>query len=94
MTFKATPGLVELFLKRQPELSHLKARVRGSLLILESTDGFGNTYPHVRLRKKSVHKWTLEMPVRRGWESTFIEGTTEELMELLVEKFLWVLAPR
>jgi hypothetical protein len=94
MIFKATTGLVELFLQRRPELSHLKVRARGSILTLESTDTFGNTCPHARLRKKSVHKYELEMPVRRGWEATFIEGSDEELMNLLVEKFPWALSPQ
>ena len=92
MTLKATPGLVEFFLKRRQDLSHLTVRVRGSVLTLESIDSYGNICPHARLRKKSIHKWYLEMPTRRGWDSTFIEGTTEELMEFLVEKFPWALA--
>lgn len=32
------------------------------------------------------------MPVRRGWEPTYIEGTAIELMELLIEKFPWAIA--
>lgn len=92
MTLKATPGIVELFLKRKPELSHLTVRARGSILTLESIDNYGNVCPHARLRKKSVHKWYLEIPVKKGWDSTFIEGTAEELMDMLIEKFPWTLA--
>lgn len=92
MTLKATPGIVEFFLKGRQDLSHLTVRVRGSVLTLESIDSYGNICPHARLRKKSIHKWYLEMPTRRGWDSTFIEGTAEELMEFLVEKFPWALA--
>lgn len=92
--FKAEESAVETFLDRYPELSHLKVIVRGSLLTIISKDDEGNTYPHVRLRKKSIHKSYLEMPVKNGWEPTFIEGTDSELIALLVEKFPWALAPR
>jgi len=92
MNLKATPGMVELFLKKRPELSHLTVRARGSTLTLESIDSYGSVCPHARLRKTSVHKWQLEMPVKKGWNSTFIEGTAEELMQLLIEKFPWTIA--
>ena len=94
MKLKATSGTVELFLQKRPELSHLTVRSRGDTLTLESRDTFGNICPHARLKMKPMHKWHLEMPVRRGWESTFIEGTDQELMELLVEKFPWALVPQ
>jgi hypothetical protein len=94
MKLKATSGTVELFLQKRPEFSHLTVRSRGDTLTLESRDTFGNICPHARLKKKSMHKWHLEMPVRRGWESTFIEGTDQELMEILVEKFPWTLVPQ
>lgn len=92
--FKAEASAVESFLSRYPELSHLKVIVRGSLLTIVSEDEEGNTYPHARLRKKSIHKSYLEMPVKQGWESTFIEGFDEELMTHLLEKFPWALALR
>jgi len=87
-------GTVENFLSARPSLSHIKVKTRGNVLTLESTDEDGTTYPHARFKKKSVHKWDLEMPVRNGWEPTFIEGTTEELLQCLVEKFPWTLAPQ
>jgi hypothetical protein len=94
MSLKAeiSRGTVENFLATRPELSHVKVRVRGNVLTLESADEDGTIYPHARLKKKSVHMWDLEMPTRRGWEPTFIEGTARELMEVLIEKFPWVLA--
>ena len=96
MTLKAamSKGTVEHFLSQQEGLSHLRVRTLGSLLTIESIDEQQNVYPCARLRKKSVHLWYLEMPVRRGWESTFIEGTITELMKILVEKFPWVLTCR
>jgi len=66
--------------------------IRGDLLILESLDDDGNAYLHARLRRKSINKWFLEMPVKRGWESTFIEGTIQELIKLLIDKFPWTLS--
>jgi hypothetical protein len=75
------------------EFSHINIRVRGDLLILESSDEDGNVCPHARLRRKSINKWFLELPVRRGWESTFMEGSIQELIKLLKEKFPWTLSP-
>jgi hypothetical protein len=94
MSFKAeiSRGTVENFLVAIPELSHVKVRARGNVLILESIEEDGTSYPRARLKQKSACKWDLEMPTRRGWESTFIEGTPKELMEVLVEKFPWTLA--
>ena len=84
----------ELFLAKWPDLSHLKVRVRGKTLTLESIDDDGIVYPHARFKRKSIHKWFLEMPVKAGWEFTFIEGTIPELLTLLVEKFPWALSIR
>ena len=94
MSFKAeiSRGSVEHFLGSIPELSHVKVRARGNVLILESTEEDGTAYPRARLKQKSACKWDLEMPTRRGWESTFIEGTPKEMMAVLVEKFPWTLA--
>lgn len=86
--------LVEHFLSQREEFSHLKVRARGDLVTIESSDEQGNIYPHARLRRKSIHKWYLEMPVKRGWEHTFIEGTIKELVEMLIEKFSWALTLR
>jgi hypothetical protein len=86
-------GTMKYFLSMRPELSHIQVRTHGNLLILESTDADETTYPHARLKKKSVHGWVLEMPTRNGWESAFIEGTVQELLEVLIEQFPWTLAP-
>jgi hypothetical protein len=91
---EASKGTIERFFSNKEGLAHLRVRARGNLLIIESTDSCGNLCPHARLKKQSAHKWFLEMPSRKGWESTFIEGTTIELMEWLIEKFPWSLAPQ
>lgn len=85
---------LESLLKQFEGLSHLEVRARGDLMTLDSIDKFGNKYSHARLRRKSIHQWFLEMPTKNKWESTFMEGTIEELIELLIEKFPWFLAPR
>ncbi|MGH7240615.1 MAG: hypothetical protein ACREHG_11255 [Candidatus Saccharimonadales bacterium] len=96
MSLKAeiSKGTVEHILKGQEELSHLKVRTRGDLLIIESVDTYGNVCPHARFKKRSVHVWDLQMPTRKGWEPIFIEGTATELTNLLIEKFPWALAPQ
>ena len=73
---------LETFLERIEELSHLKVRSRGDLLILESTDENGVVFPHARFKRRTTNIWSLEMPVRRGWEPTFIEGTVIDLMKI------------
>ena len=96
MNFKAEDAkeTIENYLSKIEELSHLKVGARGALLTITSKDEQGNVYSHIRLRRRSVHIWGLEMPVKRGWESTFMEGTHLELMQLVLEKFSWALAPR
>lgn len=83
---------LESLLQGKEELSHLKVRYRGDLLILESASDKGDIYPHARFRRRTKNIWMLEMPVKRGWESTFIEGSIEALLQTLVEKFPWTLA--
>ena len=83
----------ESFLKGRKELSHIYVRVRGDLITLESFDEMENKHPHARMRRLSQQKWHLEMPSKRKWGPTFIEGTIEELMQILQEQFFWVLAP-
>ena len=85
---------LENFLSKVKELSHLRVRSRGNTVTLESADEYGNIYPHVRFKKQSVHKWSLEMPVRSGWEPTFIEDSLMDLMKTVIEKFPWALDPR
>lgn len=87
-------GMLEHVLNEIKELSHLKIRLRGDVLTLESTDEYDNVYPHARFRKQPGDKWSLEMPVKKGWEPTFMEGTIIELMEMLLKQFPWALAPR
>ena len=96
MNYKAKDAkeTIRNYLSKIEGLSHLNVGTRGALLTITSKDEEGNVYPHARLRRRTVNKWGLEMPVKRGWEWTFMEGTHVELIQLLLEKFSWALAPR
>lgn len=95
MTLKAdiSRQTVENYLEKKEGLSHIQVRARGDVLTLESIDERGNRYPHARFKKRTIHIWSLQMPARRGWESTPIEGTLNELVDVLVENFPWTLTP-
>ena len=60
---------VKQFLRRFPELSHLRVRRRADLLTLESGPT-RDPFPHARLRRDTVHLWRLEMATHTGrWVS-------------------------
>jgi hypothetical protein len=56
---------VETFLRRFPELAHLRVRRRAALLILESGDP-SDPLPHARLRRAATNAWQLEMANHRA----------------------------
>ena len=83
---------VERFLHQSPELSHLRVRRHGSLLILESgpTD---DPIRHARFRRDTVHLWLLEMATHTGrWEKTSYRDELMTLVDLVVTTFPWTLA--
>jgi hypothetical protein len=50
---------------------------------------------HVRLRRETIHLWTLEVATHTGrWEKTGFRGTIDELLGLLVTQLPWTVAPR
>jgi hypothetical protein len=80
-------------LHEHPELRHLRVRRRGALLTVESG---AKTDPaqHVRLRRATIHIWTLEIATHMGrWQSTGERGAMRDLVELLQRRFPWVLVP-
>lgn len=84
---------VEDFLARRKGLKHLRARRRADSIILESGSS-GAVSSHARLRRVSVHRWTLDMPNHLGrWEPTPYEAALEALLTQLVRDFPWALAP-
>lgn len=74
-------------------LPHLRARKRGELVIIESGPD-DEPIPHARLRRNTVHYWSLELVTHAGrWEKTGFRGSLKELLELLVTEFPWTVAP-
>ena len=73
-------------------LAHLRARLHGSLIIIESGPT-KDPYPRARFRRISVHLWALEMATHSGrWEKTPFRAPLVQLLDLLVETFGWTLS--
>ncbi len=82
---------VERFLRRFPELGHIRVRRRSDLLTLESGPT-RDPVRHARLRRDTVHLWRLEMATHTGrWQKTPFRDQLEALLELLVSAFPWTL---
>ena len=74
------------------EMNHLRARKYGQLVIIESGPE-DDPIPHARLRRDTVHLWTLEMATHSGrWERTGYRGLMDNLLELMITTFPWTLA--
>lgn len=74
-------------------LSHLRARKYGALVIIESGPE-SDPFAHARLRRDTVHLWTLELATHSGrWEKTGLRGQWRELLKALITSFPWTLAP-
>ena len=72
---------------------HLRARKYGALVILESGP-VEDPIPHARLRRDTVHLWTLEIATHMGrWEKTGFRALRNELLELLMTTLPWTIAP-
>lgn len=85
---------VETFLRRFPELAHLRVRRRAALLTLESGDP-SDPLPHARLRRVAAKLWQLEMANHMGrWQPTPFHGPRDEIVEALIGNFGWTLAER
>lgn len=84
---------VREFLARRKELKHLRVRRRGELLTLESGPT-NDPVRHARLRRVTVHYWTLECATHTGrWEKTGFRGPMTEMLEVLTTSIPWVLTP-
>ena len=72
--------------------THLRVRKRGAALTIESGPD-DNPWAHARLKRDTVHLWTLQMAGRGGrWEITPFRGTMDELVEILTDSFPWTIA--
>ena len=73
--------------------THLRVRKRGAVLTIESGPE-GDPWSHARLRRDTVHLWTLEMAVRGGkWETTPFRNQMSDLVDMLVGTFPWTIGP-
>ena len=58
-----------------------------------ASPGADEPWLHARLRRDTVHLWSLDMPGHSGrWERTPFRGQRVELVDLLFEQFSWVRA--
>lgn len=75
-------------------LHHLRARKYGPLVIVESGPD-DDPIAHARLRRDTVHLWTLEIATHTGrWEKTGYRDLQAKLVDLMVTTLPWVLASR
>jgi len=83
---------LETYLHEQGH-SHLRVRRHGDLLIIESGPE-DDPIKHARLRRSTVHLWTLEMATHTGkFQPTGLRGLLDEIKDALVHDFGWVLTP-
>lgn len=74
-------------------LTHLRVRARGDLLTIESGPE-DDPVKHARLRRSTVHLWTLEIADHRGrFEPAGLRDLSDKLLDTLVTDFPWVLEP-
>jgi hypothetical protein len=84
---------VREFFALQKDLKHLRVRRRADLLTLESGPA-ADPVRHARLRRVTVHYWTLECATHTGrWEKTGFRGPMAEMLEVLTSTIPWVLTP-
>jgi len=77
-----------------PELRHLRVRKRAAVLTVESGPN-KDPVQHVRLRRITLHKWTLEIATHMGdWQPTGDRAFMKDLVVLIREQCRWVLRPR
>ena len=80
------------FLRRK-KLGHLRVRRRGAVLALESGPA-NDPIPHLRLRRVSVHLWTVECATHTGrFEPTFLRDQLDKVLAEVAKTMSWVLAP-
>ena len=73
--------------------THLRVRKRGGVLTIESGPD-DDPWRHARLRRETVHLWTLEMATGGAkWERTPFRAQLDELVEVLTDMFPWTIEP-
>jgi hypothetical protein len=81
------------FLVKRKKLKHLRVRRRADLVTIESGPA-DDPVRHARLRRVTVHFWTVECATHTGrWEKTGLRGPMSVVLECLVSEIPWVLEP-
>jgi len=81
------------YLAERGDMKHLRVRRRADLLTLESGPA-SDPVRHARLRRVTVHYWTLECATHTGrWEKTGCRGPLPMVLGVLTSELGWVLAP-
>lgn len=87
-------AIVSAYFAKLDGLEHLRARERGELVVIESGPS-ARPIPHARARRLATHVWQLEMATHTArWEPTPFRGPLPALLDMLVDSFPWILAPR
>jgi hypothetical protein len=78
---------------RRKKLGHLRVRRRAETLTLELGPR-EDPIPHLRLRRVSVHLWTVECATHTGrFEPTFLRDQLDKVLSEVDKNMPWVLAP-
>lgn len=74
-------------------LTHLRVTTRHPTVTIDKGTE-DDPWPCARLRRDTVHLWILEIADGNGrWSTTHIRGLMDDLLDLLVNEFGWVVAP-
>ena len=75
----------------KPKWKHLQCNKRGNSIAVFSMDEYGR-WNRCRFTLIGRGQYALDFSNRNGkWDPTFFEGTVQELMEMIAEKFPWIL---
>ena len=86
------PETIERHL-HQRGLKHLRAQKRGAVVTVTSGPS-DDPVKHFRVRRDTVHLWCLDIADHRGrWERTPYRANLDELLNLVVDVFGWILSP-
>ena len=94
-THKAEPWDAERIeeLLHEAGATHLRARKRGSTVLVESGPA-ADPVKHFRVCRDTVHLWCLDMADHRGrWERTPFRDNLDEIIHAVIENFSWTLSP-
>jgi len=81
------------YLLKDKQLTHLRVRRHGVLLVLESGPD-DDPIPHARFRRLGAHIWRLEMATHNdGWETTPPRGQIDKLLDFLLTAAPWAVTP-